>query len=279
MIVNWLRVFRQDDTTYTDKSFDNENEAAEIDMAFVAAEDALYIGKVCPFNNFYAYLGTANTADSVMKIQYWDSSQWRDAVDVIDGTSSSGKTLAQNGGVVFVPNKSYGWESVEDTSTSSAPSELQDFTIYDLYWLKITFTNDLSAGTTLRRLFYSFTTSQVINSIDKDAANYLTAFGQTSWETQIFTATKEVLADLKARRILANEGQLLSIDAIAEPAAYKTLAIIYFNLGEDYNDRYDKALSMYNTLLRNDLFSVDQDNNAILEPDEQVTMGGRLYRC
>lgn len=279
MLVNWVRVFTKDNTVYADKSFDNENESAEIDAAFVAAEDALYIGKVCPFNNFYSYIGTANTNSSTMSIEYWDSSQWRAAVDVIDGTSSSGKTLAQNGGVVFVPNKLYGWQMVEDTSdTVNAPSDLQDFTLYDLYWLRIKFSNDLSAGTTIKRLFYSFTTDQVINSIDKDATNYLTAFGQTSWEPQIFTATKEVLADLKARKILTNEGQLLSLDPIAEPAAYKTLALIYFNLGEDYNDKYEKALNMYNTLLRNDLFPIDQDNNAVLDPDEQVTMNGRLFR-
>jgi hypothetical protein len=280
VITQWIRLITKDDTTYANKSFDNEDDSTEIAAALVAADDALYVGKLRPFNSFYNWIGTANTNASVMSIATWDGSAWRTAAEVIDGTSTSGKTLAKSGGVLFVPDKDYAWSFVDDTSnTSDSPTELQSFTIYDLYWARITVSADLSSGTTIKRLFYSLTTVQNMEAIDNELSNYLTALGQTDWEKQIFAASLHVLADLKARKMLGNEGQVLSLDGLAEPTAYKVMAMIYFNLGDDYANKRTEALAMYNDLMRNDLLKIDQDSNAILGTDEQANWSsGRAYR-
>ena len=53
MLTNWVRVIRKDNTVYTDYSLLNDNEATTVPTDIIAADDAIYIGKVYPFNNFY----------------------------------------------------------------------------------------------------------------------------------------------------------------------------------------------------------------------------------
>jgi len=279
MLKNWIRVFKNDNGAITDLTLDNENNGVNMAFPIVAAEDEIIIGKFYPFNNLELLVSTANTNASVMAIQYWATNEWVSAVDILDGTSSSGVSLGQSGGVQFSPITAKRWTRTVDTSdTSNTPPELQTETIYNLYFLKIKFSADLSAGTELKRIFYKFTDEQAMSGLDMELTKYKTTFGVTDWEQQIFTASKELLIDLKSRSLVQNEGQLLRLEDVYLPCAYRALAIIYFNLGDDYTDKRSEAFKMYNDLMKPDNFTVDLNANGQIDENEIDVTVRRLVR-
>ena len=98
------RVFFGDNGTLSDNTIEARS-SDTIDIVMVAAEDYIYIGSWDPMNSFFVEVDTANTNDSVMSIQYWSNTAWKDAVDILDGTKAAGKTFAQTGIVQFIPDR------------------------------------------------------------------------------------------------------------------------------------------------------------------------------
>ena len=76
----------------------------------------IYIGKELPFNHLYFKFdsNTENSIASLMNIEYWDGSQFRDVANKIDETYLEGASFGQNGFVTWTPDKDYGWRE-EDT--------------------------------------------------------------------------------------------------------------------------------------------------------------------
>ena len=60
-----------------------------------------YIGSLRPLDGFKLYIGTVNTSTSSMTVFYWNGSAWTAVSSLSDGTSASGKSLAQTGSVTF----------------------------------------------------------------------------------------------------------------------------------------------------------------------------------
>jgi hypothetical protein len=267
MLHEWLRFIRKDDSVYTDQSIANQRESENITLDIVATDDGILIGKQFPFNNFFCWMGdTVNALASVMSIQYWDSTQWRDAVDILDGTASGGKTLAQSGAVQFSPDREYNWGRIGDTSeTSNTPAELQGETIYNLYWLYIKFSGDLTPGTVLKRLTYAFTYDSKIVGYDHEINEFLTHFSQSDWTKQIISASEETVDELQVRGLLVDPGQIIRIGEVGRAATYKTLETIYYNLGESYSDRRRDIAQKFDKALKMKRFTFDQDADAYVD--------------
>lgn len=279
MLHEWIRVITEDDTTYTDRSIDNGGSGSTLPLQLVAAEDAIYIGKQAPFNNFYYWASTVNTNSSTMSIQYWSNSSWNSAVDVLDGTALSGATLGRSGTVQFSPEINETWTRVTDTSeTSNTPTELRSLTIYNLYWLKITVSADLSAGTTGKKIFYNFTDEQTVTSIDTDLARYKTALSISDLTDKILLATKEILTKMKANRFVFDEGQVLRLHDFYLPTAYQVLVILLQDLGEDFRPKRELYINKVNDFLKVENLSLDTNNNAFLEYQEYNVNQSRLVR-
>jgi hypothetical protein len=263
MLHEWIRVITEDDTTYVDRSIDNGDSSTTLPLALVAAEDAIYIGKQAPFNNFY----------------YWANNAWNSAVDVLDGTALSGATLGRSGTVQFSPEINQTWTRITDTSdTSNTPTELRSLTIYNLYWLKITVSADLSAGTTANKIFYNFTDEQTVTSIDTDLSRYKTALSITDLTDKILLATKEILIKMKANRIVFDEGQVLRLHDFYLPTAYQVLVILLQDLGEDFNPKRELYIKKVNDFLQVENLSLDTNNNAFLEYQEYNVNQSTLVR-
>jgi len=64
-------------------------------------EAYFYIGSPRPLEGFKIYVDTANTSTSTMSVHYWSGSTWVEVSSLSDGTSSGGKSLAQDGSVTF----------------------------------------------------------------------------------------------------------------------------------------------------------------------------------
>ena len=264
--------------TLSDYSVQLENyHSGSLTCTLVAAEDAIYIGSRLPFNHLYFKVDTANSNASVMSISYYSGNGWTSVVDIIDETSSGGKSLAQSGFVTWTPNKNTGWHR-EDTENITA---LSDVTIYDLYWLKISFSADLSADVDLSWCGQIFADDNDLGSEYSDLARsaMISAFetGKTTWQEQHVTAAQVIVQDLIGKGLIIEKEQILERNDFKLAAVSKCAEIIYGGLGDDYKDNKEAARNEYRSRLGKILPKVDKDRNAIENDYERYTQGG-LYR-
>jgi|GEM_PF-1446079 len=270
MLYQYMRIFDSDNGTLSDVSLENQDEGTNLSFDLVAGEDYIYIGKYYPFNNFFLQLGTANDEAANLSIEYWDGQQWRNAVDILDGTKVSGVPLARSGVVQFSTNDEYGWYYVGDPSDTSGPTELQYLSVYNLYWLRLSYSQDLNALTKVKRIAYAFTQSQQLNELDTTINNFLDTFetGKTDWNDQIMTASMHVVRDLQGRGLVRDHGQILLLQDVSLPTDWKTLEMIYYNLGGDYSEKYKNAQKMYKETLKLERYSFDMNDDARLDRRE-----------
>lgn len=279
MLYQWLRVLKHNGTTLTDYSIEAQNDT--VPAALVAASDYLYIGQYYPFNNIYFEVGTANTNASTVSVEYWDSKQWRSAVDILDATKTAGVPFAKNGVIQFSPDIDYNWTQVRDTSKQDTPTHLQSREMYDLYWARVKVSADLSAGTALKRVGYCFSTNAMLAGIDPEVNQYLVPWGgsgKLNWDEQLQLASLHLVADLRSRQIVVHAGNILRFDDVALAAAYRTLALIYGPLGPAFDARRKLALEEYERLLNVKRFTIDVDTNGRVDRGEINNTTGQMIR-
>lgn len=271
MLFQYLRVIYSDNGVLTDVSLRNQDETNSLVIPMVTGEDYIYLGQHFPFNNFFIQKSVVNAVAGTMQIDYWDSTAWRSAVDILDGTSSnSGVPLSKSGIVQFSPNPSYRWQITSDTTNGQFPSELSTLNIYNMYWLRIKFTATLTLTTAIKRITYAFTLSQQIDNYDAKINQYWDSFasGKTSWDDEIVTASYLVVRDLKSQGLIQECGDILRLDDVSIPTDWKTLELIYRSLGGDYKDKLKEASDQYMQSLALGRFSLDVDKNAFLSKSE-----------
>jgi len=281
MLHNWIRVFYSDNGVLTDFSIEAQNNADTIPLELVAGQDYVYVGQYFPFNNLFFQLDTANTVASVMSAQYWDGKVWRDAVDFIDSTKLLGKTLARNGVIQWSPDRQYSWLKTEDTTDRGAPTELSTLEIYELHWMRLKVSVNLSAGTIVKDLGYAFTANHMLSSIDPEINEYLVPWGgvsKTNWDEQIQLASTHVVADLRSRGLIVAPGNVLRFDDVSLATAYRTLQVIYSRLGEAFDARKQDAQDNYEKLLNLKGFTFDTNRNGLAEKQEIAGTTAGLVR-
>ena len=269
MLHEYLRVLKYDGTTFSDLSLDNQNESTNLDLALTTT-DYIYLGQYFAFNNFFINLDTANASTSILSLEYWNGSEWKSALDLLDGTSLSGVTLSQSGVVQFSPDRLYGWNRVSDTSEASAPTEMQSLTIYNMMWLRFKPTINIDALTDAFSVSYAFTSSQQLNNHDIEINNYYDRFavGKTDWNNEIVTASRYLVADLKRKNIVQDHAQILRFDDVSLACEWKTLEHIYNNMGKAYVEKRDDARTQYDKYISIRERSLDKNNDASLSMDE-----------
>jgi hypothetical protein len=94
MLLDYIRVFKWS-AGWTDYSLDNFDETLTVPTALTTTQ-YIYLAQKMPFNMVFVHLDTANTNAANLDIEYWDGTTWRDAVDILDGTKTSGVTLAKS---------------------------------------------------------------------------------------------------------------------------------------------------------------------------------------
>ncbi len=272
------RFLYSDNGTISDYSVDLQNYfSGSQSFTFVADEDYFYIGARLPFNHLFFKVDTANGNASVMRVAYWDSGSWRPAVEVIDETASSGVSLAQDGFVTWTPNKDYSFGR-EDTEDITALSSVY---IYNLYWVRIGFSADLSASTALSWCGQKFSDDNDLGSEYSDLTRsaVLTAFesGKTTWEEQHIRAAEVLVQDLIGKGLIIEKEQILERRDFRLAAVSKCAEIIYGGLGDDYKDDRNDARKEYDFRISQILPHTDKNRNAIEDVGEKTTQGS-LYR-
>lgn len=91
-------------TDYTEEVSDSENGTyANLNaLGALSAGDWLVVGADEPFRNILLeFNANVNANTSVLTVEFWDGTTWRVVHNMTDGTIASGKTMAQNGRVIY----------------------------------------------------------------------------------------------------------------------------------------------------------------------------------
>jgi len=279
------RILFSDNGTLIDESVDlNNYHSGDMTFSFVSADDALYIGSDLPFNHLFIKLtsGSVNAETSTMIVQYWDDDQWRNTVELIDETASGGATLAQDGFITFTPDKDYLWTRESTNYSGEEITGLTSVTIYDLYWIKITTSADLTADVKIEWIGQKFSNDEDLYSEypEFNNTNFKAAFesGKSTWEEQHVRAAGLIVQDLFKKGVISGKEQILERDQFMPASVCKVAEIIYNSMGDDYKDQRDAARKEYYSRIGKISFRVDKNNNAIQDETEKSATTGYLER-
>lgn len=266
MLHEYIRVFSYD-TSLIDRSIVNQEQEVATTYS-IATNKYIYVGSYYPFNNLHFLVSSANATVANLIVEYWDGRDWIQAVDLLDSTAQAGATMARSGVVQWSPRRKNGWQYVQDTSENSAPSQLQSIHVYDCYWLRISASAAISFG--LKEISYAFTTTDQINDLDIEISGFYESFeaGKTDWIREILTASRLVLSDLKRAGLVANQGEILRFDDVSLMTDFKTLDLIYTNLGSSYNEKRNEVRSMYDKAMSSKRFTFDGDSDGMVDRQE-----------
>lgn len=292
MLHQYLRLLKYNGTTFTDLSLDNQDESASVSME-LQPTDYLYIGQIYPFNNFFYRALDVNTVAANMTIEYWAGNGigWTSVFDILDGTVSAGVPFAKSGVIQFSPNRRISWLNIEDTSEAYSPSEMQTLRIYNLFWIRLKVDTSLTPPAAVPPLVtpdpasakcisYAFTTTDQLNNLDVEIGGFYDSFGtsKTDWIDEIVTSSKLMIADFRRMGIVQTYGQLLRFDDVSMACVFKTLWLIYSNLGKAYVDKAKWANDQYLKCLSAERFTVDKDGDATADTDESYGTIKKLVR-
>lgn len=269
------RVIWNDNGNQVDITSDlNEYESGAVTFSYVAADDYLYLASDMPFNHKWIEVSSANSDSSSIDIDIWWGREWVAAVDIQDGTAVSGASLAQSGIVRWNTNRLKGWESELDSEDVDGVTVVG---LYDMYWVRINWTADLTASTALKYIGHKFCNDEQLATEYPNTRNssLKTAFlsGKTTWDEQHFAAAEDIIQDLQSGNILISGNQIVDPEYYTEAAKHRAAMIIYAGLeGEGYEDIRTHAAKEYKKAINKRRYRVDLNQDGRLERvEKQVT--------
>lgn len=275
------RIIWKDNATLRDISINMSDFYAGTEtMPIVAAEDAIYIGSDMPFNHRFFDLGAsgANAVASNVSVSIWDGNSFNAAVDVLDLTrSSAGATLSKSGIISWVTDRNKSWER-EDTTENI--SDLSTLKIYQMYWVKLTFSSDLTSTTALNYIGHKFSEDTHLASfyadLDNTALKTAIKAGKADYEDQEIAAAEVIVSDLRQKRDLWSVNQILDWERFQQPSVHKTAEIIYSLLGQDFEEDRLRARQYYKEELSKSKSNggIDLDADGRLDVREKFTVAG-----
>lgn len=251
-----LRLIHSDNGTLTDITYSIENYfSGSKSITINAAEDAIYIGSAYPLTSKYFKFSSVNAVSSSLTVSYWDGTTWQSMSDVIDETDTGSTTFGQSGYINFQTDSRYSWigeNTIENNTTKI--TGLGDVRIYELYWIKLTFSGAIS--------FTIDWVGELLCSEDEltgtvpgvGKSTFMTNWetGKTNWEEQRYLASVEVLDELRSYRIPSGN-ILLRKSELSRATVYKTLELIYSAMGDGFEERVDKYSKLSKKFTQNSL--------------------------
>jgi len=233
----------------------------------------IYIASDFPFNQLYIKLGAVvNAISTSMTVEYL-ADGWTSVAELRDETSA----LSTSGNIEFTPNRNSSWKRTTDSSEAGLTT-----VVYYKYWTRISFASDLTAAVLLSFMGNKF--SDDSDLFDEypvfDDAAFLSAFktSKTTWEEQHIKAAVQIVADLQRKNIIVAPEQILERKRFIGASVCKCAEIIFTSFGNDYIEQRKAAKEEYSKRLDLSQYSIDKNNNAILEIKEKTAKQGWLYR-
>lgn len=274
------RIIYSDNGTLVDWSTSlNNYYSGDETFSFVAAEDYIYIGNLLPFNHTYMKFTTPSVASSTLSVDIWDGNAFSPAAEIIDETAG----FTADGFINWVPDKNKGWGR-EDTNVNGTErvTGLGTITIYDRYWVRIGFNNDLTASSVASwsGLLFSDDNDLKTEYPNLVRSNVLTAFqaGKVNWEEQNIRAAELMVDDLIDMNVIASKEQIIERKKLSRASVCKVAEIIYNGFGDDGVEDSARARKEYKSRISKNVFITDKDNDARIDREEASGGQGRLYR-
>jgi len=275
------RILHSDNGTIKDLTLSlNEFRSSDSILDFVAADDYLYIGSDKPFNHRFFDVSIVNEISSDVSVEIWWSNGWTDAIDVLDRTSVSGVSLAQDGIISWNTDRFKGWD-VEQDSTDVVGLENSPL-IYNFYWVRFKWSANITPTTAINYTGFKFANDSQLYPKYPDLNNtrLLSAFeaGKSDWEEQHFDAAEEIIADLVRRGVVWTPSQILIPEIFKEPAIHKAAEIIYGGMGQKFEKNMSIAANRYKSSMNMKFFKTDKNSNARPEKTETRFSTGYVTR-
>ena len=217
----------------------------------------LYIGHQEKFSTRYFDLETLNTEASIVSVKAWDGTAYVAVEDVIDQT------------IGFTRSGFLSWENISNWQ-KHAQAGVPD---KELFWLELTVSANLSAGTKLQSLLNLFCDTDKLRQFFPELVTdtrYLPT-GRTSFIDQFIAAKDGIVLRLKQDKIITDESQIIDINEVADAAAHYAAYIILKPIARDEGDEkiVADAFTEYNRLLNQAHKSFDFDRSGEIEDDEK----------
>lgn len=246
----------------------------------ITSDDNLYIGTRLPFNHFFIEIENGNTelTKPDFTIETWDGDRWRQCFDIIDGTNG----LSESGHIEFTPDKEWQWWRYDTNYSNSVIEGLKNFKIYDKYWLKISFSENLSEDIKIKYIGNKFSDDVDLKLEYPDLlrTSVLEAFeaNKINWNDQHFRAAEIVIKDLIDMGVIEEKGQILNWRDYTDAAIHKVAEIAFISFGSSYTDNSVAARREYQDRISKRIHRVDRNKNAIEDIEESFNVTGFMSR-
>ena len=245
-----------DNTTEVTSTLQNLN-SSTVDFVQTTG-DFLYIGFQGKFSARYFDLGTVNSNSSTVAIEQWSGSDWVAVKDVVDQTSG----FTQSGFISWVNNDQ--WQTKAQTPVTDR----------EIYWVRLSVSADLSAGTTLQSLTNLYSDDSLLRIYYPEIVSdgrYLPS-GRTDFLEQHRAAKDLCVLRLKQRRVIDDESQIIDINPIAVAAVHACALSILRPIEQD-GEFIDRVEAAFNQEINRLDFGVDKDNSGIVSEAERKNVG------
>jgi len=274
------RIIWDDDGTEKDLSlalsdFRTDSET----IAFVSADDYIYLASWLPFNHRWFEVSSANDQNAAPTADIWWGNAWYPAVDIIDQTANGAVTLAQSGILEWKTDRLRGWECEQDSEDVDGVDSVG---VYNMYWLRLGFDADLAGTTALKYIGHKFADDTILYTYYPDLNNATMkgafASGKTNWDDQHFMAAEIIIRDLKRRNIAVSGNQIMDYKVFEEPGAHKVAELVYQGMGRAYDADRQRAHARYKEAMNLKRFAVDLNQDGNLNTGERLDNIGYMTR-
>lgn len=261
---------------------------SEFVIDLVAAQDAIYIGSMLPFNHRYIQVGSVvNAVASTLSVSLWNGADWVAAVDIFDRTRDSAsrtKSLGQSGVVSWSISDNDNW--IKDDTEDMTASGISTLKIFDLYWLKLTWSVDWTGTTALKYIGHKFATDSDLGVLYPQLntasarAKFNNGTSTSNWDNQLIAASDDVIQELKNRTgdRLYSADQLIRFELLKNACVHKCAELIYSGFGDDFEDDRLRAYKYFEQSLKSNVNQFDQDRDLKLSESEAFKSKGRIVR-
>lgn len=269
---NSMKVILSDNGVLTDYSEEARTWAnPAISLSWVAAEDALYIGRPHQFNFLYVNVSTANSSPSALTVSYWNFSNrtWTPFTDLVDETGG----LATSGFISWQEQSELdaGTSIIWDKDDPARITGLDSLTWKrELFFVKITLASNSSAATKIQAIKTLLSDDRLMTVIHPEIMEYLPS-GETTFLKQHELAKDEIVNFLIVKGLISYEEQMKNPDDWILPATYKCLSLILAPISGDERLtqlKKDFAARANETLLMS-AGSIDRNKSETLEKAEK----------
>jgi len=236
----------------------------------VSDEQYVYIGAEVPFNNLYFDVGVANEVSSTPKIDVWWGNAWVPVAEIFDQTKVNGATLGKSGRITWALDWLKGWDIENETRFVAG---LEDFNIYEMYWLRLSFTASLTETTSLSYIGQKLCTERDLEDkypdLIREAVKQSYDEDKTNWDRQIYLATEDMIRSLKARGKLWHRGQIFDHTVWTSACVEKTAELIYRSMGQAFENSRVLALREFENAMKVGYDRLDKSMSGRLSQKEK----------